>query len=182
MKYFKFLLIGLIFGCLLGLFSYDRWLCSDDVITLYDSTIVEIPVNVPVPYEVIEYVNTHTTDTIYRVDTIEVINLVDTAAILTDYVRLRRYKDTIRDSDMVAYLDESVQFNRLTGREFSYQILRPTEVHTEKHNSLYVGGYVYNTGLTVNMSYFRNKWGVSVGYDPMNTRVFIGANYKLITF
>ena len=180
MKQFKFILIGLIIGCLIGLLLYDTYLCSSDVIEVrYDSIIRKFDtVEVPIPYEVIEYVDK--VKTIYKTDTftIDLTQTIDSAQILADYVRTRLYKDTLRSSELVAYITHSIQFNRIKSRQFSYKILRPTQILANKPNSIGIGLTYYIKPIPI-VTFNHNKWGLSVGY---NQEIYLGVQYKLIQF
>ena len=177
-KYIKYYILFFILGGIFSLFLWDYFLSSDEVIEVrYDSTIYQIDsIDVPVPYETVKYVHTARTDTLILTDT---LYLYDTIRIVQDFKFKRLYSDTIKDDQLVAYLDETVQFNRIINREFSYQILRPTEIINKPVGSIYLGAYLYNTGVVPYAQYNRNKWSVSAGFDPMNTRVFIGGGFKI---
>ena len=175
----KHIAIGLIIGLLAGLFIFDMWLCTDEVIEVrYDSIIYEFDtIPIPVPYKVTSYVHTVTHDTIYVHDSIMLTPSIDTALILSDWIKTRLYKDTISNEDLNIYLNEEVTQNRITNREVSYQILRPQLI--QNNPALYLGGYIYNGGVSINASYFRKNWYASAGYDPFNKAVFIGGGYKI---
>ena len=176
----KFLLIGFIAGFFLSLFLWEKYLSSDEVITLYDTTRVEVQVEIPIPYEVISY--KYHVDTVFKpvLDTFlqEVILPIDTSEIIAEYVKKRVYIDTIVDDDLVAYLNEDIQFNKITNRDFSYQILRPMYIKQEKLNTIGVGMSYYGTFIP-NVSYNYKNWGVSVGW---NQEIYLGVQYSLIEF
>jgi len=182
MKQIKFIILGLILGCISGLVLYDAYLCTSDVIEVrYDSIVYDTDsIFTPITYEVIEYVDR--VKTVYKTDTftIDLTQPVDSAQILADYVRIRLYKDTIRDNDMVAYITDSIQFNRIKTRQFSYQILRPTQIVTNKAHSIGIGSLISLDGIVPNVTYFNNKWGYSMGYDPLNKNLVLGVQYRLI--
>jgi len=182
MKQIKFILIGIILGCLIGFWLHDRHLCDDNIITVrYDSTIYRYDtIPVPVPYKVTEYVHTTSTDTLYLHDSIMLTPIIDTALILSDWLKTRYYSDTIRDSRIAIMLDETVQFNRITERDFSYKILRPTEIHQPDLTSFYIGADANLNGITLNASYFHHRHGLELGYNPFDKTVHIGLKYKLI--
>lgn len=176
MKFIKPLLVGLVLGIVAGLFLYNRFIEDpDNVIEVrYDSIIYRFDtIPIPQPYEVVKYVDRVRIDTFIRPDTIK---LYDTITIVQDYKDKRFYSDTIRNDELVAYLDETVQFNRITNRDFSYQILRP--MYIKQDNSIGVGLSYYGTFIP-NVYYNRKNWSVSVGY---NKELYLGVQYKLIQF
>lgn len=177
-KYIKYYVLFFILGGIFSLFLWDTFLTSDEIIEVrYDSTIYKIDsIDVPYPVEVLKYVHTARTDTLILHDT---VYLHDTVRIVQDFKYRRIYSDTIRDEQLVAYLDEVIQFNRIVSREFSYSILRPTEIIKKPVGSIYLGSYFYNAGIVPYAQYNRNKWSMSVGVDPFEKRIFIGAGIKI---
>lgn len=175
----KYYITFLVLGIIAGLFIYNRYIEDpDNVIEVrYDSIIYKIDsVFTPIPYEVIEYVDK--VKTVYKTDTftIDLTQPVDSAQILADYTRTRLYRDTIRDDLMVAYITDSIQFNRLKTRQFSYKILRPT--HVVESNSIGIGVGYYGT-LFPYVYYNHNKWYFSAGY---NKELYLGVGYNLFSF
>jgi len=152
---------------------------QSDTTYVYDTTIVEIPVEVPQPYAV--YITDTITDTLYVHDTIP----ADTAAILADYFRHKVYSDTIADKDLQFYLTETVYANRIIDRETSYKILQPQTITYNAHYTKYVhvGTYVYYDGevakMALNGVYTTNKYMIGLGYDPINKCVFFSAGIKI---
>jgi len=177
----KFLLIGIILGGITSMFIWDACLSDSEVIKVrYDSIIRKFDtIAVPQPYKVTEYVHTARTDTLFLTDT---IYLYDTIRIVEDFKFKRFYSDTIRDDELVAYIDETVQFKRITERDFSYRILRPTEIVKPNTASFYLGADLFLDGVVLNASYFNHKHGMELGYDPINKNIYIGLKYKLFEF
>lgn len=180
-KYLKYYILIFILGSIFSLFIWEKYLSSDEVITVHDSTVVKVPIDVPVPYEVIKWKYSHTAqlDTLILHDT---IYLYDTIRIVQDFKYKRIYKDTIRDEDLVAYLDETIQYNRITDREFSYQILRPIEIVENDFRSISIGSMISINSVIPNVTYYNNNWGYSLGYDPFNKLLHIGLDYKIVSF
>ena len=104
---------------------------------------------------------------------------IDSALILSDWLKTRYYKDTISNPDLSIYLNEEVTQNRIISRDVSYQIFRPETIIKKPVGSFYIGGYLYNTGVVPYVQYNRSNWSVSAGYDPINTRIFLGAGYRI---
>jgi len=150
-----------------------------DTVYIYDTTTIEVPVEVPVPHTV--YRTDTITDTLYVHDTIP----ADTAAILADYFRHKVYSDTIADKDLQFYLTETVYANRIIDRETSYKILQPQTITYNAHYTKYVhvGTYVYYDGegakMALNGVYTTNKYMIGLGYDPINKCVFFSAGIKI---
>lgn len=110
---------------------------------------------------------------------------VDTAAILKKYFTIHYYRDTIRDSSLVAYIADSIGFNRLLHRSFSYRINRPTTVNTfqkEKKIRLFIGGYstfdsTANVGISAAVQL--KGWQVEAGRNLNNKQYLIGIKKEL---
>ena len=112
-------LLGLVFGAVGGV-------CK--TIAPIPTEFIEVPVEVPVPYEVVktdtivkeltEYV--YNTDTIYKIltefDTIKITEYV------MAYFDTLYYSDTIKNEDLTAIVQDTVTQNRITSRQFKYQI------------------------------------------------------------
>ena len=77
MKSIKWYLLTFIVSTLFGLWLHSTYLCDDNVITVYDSTVVEIPVDVPIPYDSKpnwnQYDGTHILEISYK----ELIDLIE---------------------------------------------------------------------------------------------------------
>ncbi len=183
-RYIKYYILFFILGGIFSLFIWDRFLTSDEIIEVrYDSIIYHIDsVKVPVPYETVKYTHTVTTDTLFLYDSIMLTPTIDSALILSDWLKTRYYKDTITNSDLSIYLNETVTQNRITDRDVSYQILRPETIIKKPVNSLYIGGYLYNSGVVPYAQYNRSNWSVSAGYDPINSKLFVGGGMKLYSW
>jgi len=153
---------------------------------IYDTAVVKVPVEVPVPYQVVT--NQFVTDTLflwkYVYDTIPVD--VDTAAILADYFKTIQYRDTIVNDDIDIFLNEDITQNRIAYRDLSYVWKRPTEISTTNYfgNYIYLGitPYYAADGLNAygHITYAGKKWMGTAGYDPFQERIFVGAGYRII--
>ena len=183
MKYLLTFLIAFALGALLVLLLPKPEPPPPQVITLYDSVIVEIPIEVPTPYTVIEYLPG---DTIYLPgDPAD----ADTVAILADYYRKRIYQDTISDSAVNIFIDETITQNRITQRAVSYQMLLPhTTIINEAETRRYLSGgiLVYAGGDTAGFApYLRlsgDKWNYLLGYDIFHSSVYLGVSCSFVGF
>jgi hypothetical protein len=132
----------------------------------YDTTIHQIKINVPQPVVTVQQ---------------PVPADVDTDAILAQYFQVHYYNDTIADSNLTAYIGDSIGYNRLLHRSFNYRITRPIEVHIQQTNprqwglSLGVQSWFDTTasfGLLVGI---RNRdWEVIGGRNLTDRKYFIG--------
>ena len=175
-KAIRYIIFGIVVGFLFGLFLCD----SDDVIEVrYDSLIYQFDtIPIPEPYKELEYRDTTLYDTIFLNDTSFLYHDIDTALILSDWLKTRLYGDTIRTEEMVLYWNAVVQFNRLKDFNPSMQILRPTEIIHNPNSSINIGVGYYGTFIPY-VGYNYKDWGVSVGY---NKEIYLGISYKLYEF
>jgi hypothetical protein len=154
---------------------------------VYDTTLINIETEVPVPYKItitdtifIPY-NIHTSDTV-------ILPLeIDTMAILSDYYSKVEYRDTIEDESIKIFLNESISQNRIISRDLSYKWMKPTQVITydTKTNIIY-GGLPFwqnipsnTSSILITLSYANEKMFGSVGYDPINSSFKVEAGLKL---
>lgn len=155
--------------------------CADativsDTAYVHDSFPKYIPVSTPVPYAVI------TTDTIP--------SNVDTIAILKDYFAKYLYSQTIADTSISVTISDTISQNKIAGRGFSYQILRPQQIITnttiiaDKKFKAYVGlGFTYANsavGFAPHLLLQTKKDVIyGVGYDVVNKGVMGSAYFKI---
>jgi hypothetical protein len=121
-------------------------------------------------YDTSTIVHRHTREQIERtiVDTIHVTILpnIDTAAILKQYFTLTHHADTIRDTNIVAVISDTIGYNRLLARSFKYQITRPTLI--VKKRPLFAVGAIFDLQGRVEptLSYHvTRKFGVMATYS-----------------
>lgn len=105
---------------------------------------------------------------------IEVMQQVDTAQILADYFRTRKYEDTLTDdTSFRSVYQATIHRNRLTGFSYQHQNLRETSIRQtviKNYNTgLFAGITLSNNKAFVNLSasaFYLNKneaYGLSVG-------------------
>jgi hypothetical protein len=118
--------------------------------------------------------------------TVEVPQKVDTAKILQDYYSLQIYRQTIGDSLFRATITDTLQHNRLKGRGFEYQILRPTAVlQAPKQNKVFLGvtAGVSKSGLKLfgpaATLVTKNDHLYSAGYNLMDNSFTAGIGWKI---
>ncbi len=130
-------------------------------------------------------------DTVFITSTI--LTPIDTAALLHDYLLTRTYIDTIRnDSSYLIVINDTINRNRLRGRQVFFQNLRPTAINTfttinkplPKHR-FYAGAYVGITQarrpvLAPSLVWISKKNRMlSISYDIVNSQTFVGIHYKI---
>lgn len=102
------------------------------------------------------------TDTIH----VNIPAQIDTAAILKQYFTLTYHSDTIRDTNLVAVISDTIGYNRLLSRTFKYQITRPTTI--VKKRPRFAAGIIFDKSLTPTPTItcdLNRKWAVSAGYS-----------------
>ena len=117
------------------------------------------------------------------VDTIQIAipPVVDTAAILRSYFTLTHYSDTIRDSSITAILSDTIGYNRLLSRSFSYQITRPTIIQKKRPRLLIGLNFDRFGSVEPTLSYLPNpRWLIHVGYSPIQKSPKIGFSYVIV--
>ena len=137
-------------------------------------------------YDTSTIVHRHTQTQIERtiLDTIHV-NIpanIDTAAIIRQYFILTHHSDTIRDTNLVAIISDTIGYNRLLARSFKYQITRPTLIQ-KKRAVLLIGGIFDFQGrveptLSISPS---PKWMLHAGYSFTEKSPKLGFSYVLVS-
>jgi hypothetical protein len=175
--------IFLAVGIAAGIFFANRFLCSNNVITHTDTIYDTITYNIPTPVPVPDTVIIHTPFPVEVIEYDTILTPPDTIYILGDYYKERIYRDTIQDARLRAYLNETVQMNRISHRDFSYQILSPTEVITSATNYLHGGLLLYytgeNAGFAPMVNYTNQRFTVGVAYDFIRRGVFVQSGLTL---
>lgn len=170
----------IIVGTLLA--KCDRSETITEIKYIHDTTLIEIETEVPVPYEIRVPDTIYLPHPVYIHDTVEIAQNIDTAAILATFFEIVEYKDIIADESLIFYLNESISQNRIIARETSYKWMKPTQIIEHKKYSTYIyAGLIYYspTGLAPTLSYANRKLVGTIGYDPFNKSVFVGAGLKL---
>ena len=103
-----------------------------------------------------------------RVDSVPVPSVVDTAAIIAQYLQRVTYTDTlIDDTTALVAITDTIQFNRIQSRALTYQNRRPTR---------------YITLQTVAQPPEKRPWHINAGI-AYTTRIspVVGVQYKNIS-
>lgn len=168
---------GLTIGLLLSRFADDR--CVDVVKTKYikgDDIPHYVYRNVPTPYKVEVRDTLIEKDTlIIEGDTQYIIQVVDTAAILKDYLSIIEYRDTVKnDSSALIVLNENVFMNRIQHRDVLFQNRKSTVINTVMNDGIVLGVGGTLSGLMASAGYRagRNTFNVTYSSDG------VGLNYQ----
>jgi hypothetical protein len=106
---------------------------------------------------------------------------VDTAAILRSYFTLTHHSDTIRDSSITAIVSDTIGYNRLLSRSFSYQITRPTVIQKKRPRVLIGINSDLLGRVEPTLSYAPDpRWLIHLGYSPTQNSPKIGFSYVLV--
>ena len=115
--------------------------------------------------------------------------VIDTPAILRDYFTKYVYADTLRDTNLVAYLVDTIFKNSIFHRSFSYKILRPDKKETitlqqPARNKIFLGadlGYINNdffTGVDLQLIDKKER-ELAIVVDPFRKSLLFRAGVKL---
>lgn len=154
---------------------------------VYDTTIVKIETEMPVPYKITITDTIFVPYNIHTSDTVKIPQIIDTMAILSDYFAIVDYKDTIEDESIKIFLNESISQNRIISRDLSYKWMKPTEVITySKETNIIYGGLAFyqniptsTSSILITLNYSNEKMYGSVGLDPINRGFKVEAGLKL---
>lgn len=108
--------------------------------------------------------------------TVNVPANVDTAAILQMYFAVNTFTQQIQDSSLRAFIGDTVSQNKIKGRSFSYQLLKPIKtiesttitLQPEKKRQVFIGGFVDYTAPKFDFGpklSFKTKKDVLIGYE-----------------
>lgn len=107
-------------------------------------------------------------DTIYRD--------IDTGAIIRNYFSIRIYNDTFDlDSVSTLHLKETVAMNRIRNRFIDYN---RKEISVKPKYYIGVGGFAGYNMAGIKGSFTRKNWEFELGYDLINSGIYIGAEKK----
>ena len=126
---------------------------------------VEIPVEVPVPYEVRDTIVKELTKYVSNTDTItKIITEFDTIKIteyVTAYFDTLYYSDTISNEELTAIVQDTVTQNRITSRQFKYQITPYNEL------KYFVGGELsFPLDIALSGGYQSDKYIYKLSVSP----------------
>ena len=127
------------------------------------------------------------------IDTFFKVVPADTAKILADYIKIRKYKlPVLNDSNGVLDVIADVQFNRITNWTYDGQFVTHIKVVEKNHvyikeptRKLFVGGYLSSNGIdyfgaSPALMYMSKKdHAYFAGYDPLNKTGQIGMFFKI---
>lgn len=135
-KYITACAIGVSIGAIGASYIYQQK--SNEIEFVKGETIVD-SIMIPQPYAVATpskptYIYKTDTVTVLNKETVYITSIVDTAAILSEFIKSKRYKETLFDSLNFGKLDVTahVQYNSLQSLGYSF-----TKYNTVKKNRLY---------------------------------------------
>ncbi len=173
--YLNYLIIGLIIGILIG-FCMNRSINnSEREIKYVKGETIRDTIKVAIPYEVVQ---PSKPKYIYKTDTVNntIIQLVDSAAIIQDWILKRNYAQTLFDNQNGKLdIDLSVQYNQLQSLRYSFTpIQKVITKHSFKVWQPFVSGS-YSTldyiGLGGGIFYhnlgFEYQYNIDVRNKPM---------------
>ena len=146
--------------------------------TIWDTIITEVPIYVPQWKDRIEY--DFQTDTLYQIDTVEVIG---------DYYASYYYEDTISNDSVTIRIKDTITQNKIKNRTLDYTILYPTVIITRdsiiNDRGFYIG--VGAGGTKSNLNYIggeflfksrkRTAFGVGLGVNQNFQPTLMGKLY-----
>lgn len=116
--------------------------------------------------------------------------IIDSLSIVNMYFAKYFYNDVLVDSSIAATIIDTISQNKLIGRKFTYNLLKPTVINNitnttvlkrKKEVFISLFGYAnsnYNA-LGINANYVNDKMIYGVGYDLLNKGVYLQAGFKL---
>lgn len=120
---------------------------------------------------------------------VEVPAVVDTQSIIREYFKKRIYTDTLNDDTLELIISDTISFNKLQGRFLKYRILTPTIInkteivnnYLEDRHSFYGGFQAAHGTIAPSVVYSNTRYQVNASYDVIQSRVIIGAHWKLFS-
>lgn len=102
----------------------------------------------------------------YKADTVRNVQVVDTAAILADWIQQRNYKQTLFDNESgKADINLSVQYNKLTDLSYSFTPIHKEIIRTKEQAWLPFVSASYSGQLGVGGGLFYHNIGVEYQYQ-----------------
>lgn len=103
--------------------------------------------------------------------------LIDTSAIIQDYLSAKVYNDTlVANNSIIAILKDTVYQNSLVGRTFTYTLTTPVIECPERPFSLFLSA---DTRLSTSLVITKNRWLIQGGYDFKERHPFLGVGFKI---
>lgn len=103
--------------------------------------------------------------------------LIDTAAIIHDYLSAKVYNDTlIANKDITAILKDTIYQNSVLGRSFSYTLSTPVIKCQQRPFSLYLTA---DTRMSSSLVFIRKRLLIQGGYDFRYKYPYLGIGLKL---
>ncbi|WP_289007224.1 hypothetical protein [uncultured Parabacteroides sp.] len=103
--------------------------------------------------------------------------LIDTSAIIQDYLSAKIYNDTLAaNNSIVAILKDTVYQNSLVGRTFTYTLTTPVIKCPQRPFSLLLTA---DTRLSTSLIITKNRWLIQGGYDFKDKFPFLGVGFKI---
>jgi hypothetical protein len=97
----------------------------------------------------------------YIVLSVDTTTIHDTIKVLSDYMRIYAYSDTIKQDSNTFYIQDTITQNRIKGRQFKADLHEKTifvtnNIYHKANNELYLG-------FLADLRTFDNKVGIGVG-------------------
>lgn len=103
--------------------------------------------------------------------------LIDTSAIIQDYLSAKVYNDTlVSNNNITAILKDTVYQNSLRGRTFTYTLTTPVIKCQQKSFSLFLEA---DSRLSTSFIITKNRWLIQGGYDFKENYPFLGIGIKI---
>lgn len=151
-------------ACMFLGFSIGRHIYNQPPVVIKDSVFISDIVYIPDPELIDIYIP-------------EPPVVIDTAAIIEDYLKAKIYNDTlVSNSEITAILKDTIYQNSVLGRSFFYTLSTPVLKCPEKPFSLYL---VADCRFTTSLIFTRNRWIIQGGYDFKNKIPYMGIGFKL---
>lgn len=103
--------------------------------------------------------------------------IIDTAAIIQDYLKAKIYNDTlVANKDITAILKDTIYKNSVLGRTFTYSLSMPVIKQKTAPFSLFLTA---STRQTTSLVVIRKRWLFEGGYDFREKTPYLGIGFKL---
>ena len=121
---------------------------------------------------------------IVRIDTITNIAIVDTLAILRDYIAIKNYSYTLFNNEYGKLtLDQKTQYNSIVQTSYNYEPIKRVESKLKRWQLLVGAGYNTDNYIGPSVGIIYKDIGIiggyKVGIDTKNSVVDIGIMYRL---
>lgn len=128
----------------------------------------------------------YSVDTLYDIDSIFIVEPIDTMAILKDYFRVYAVTREWNDSTIEINILDTITQNKIKGSALKYKYLKPTTIiknnNINNYINLNIESDAYINYYSINADYIGDHYSIGVGYFPKQEMLTFRVGINLLKF